>query len=102
MQLLRQHPNRGFAMTNCRQHEWAFPSCKSRKIHAAFDGGAVTSDGGALLLRAVDRKLRLTQMLQAALQDRRRQASCEHSQQVFLRQRIYGLALGYEDLNDHA
>lgn len=89
-------------MTKCNQSPGLFPSCKSRKIHAAFDGGAVSSDGGALLLRAADRKLRLTEALQAALHDPRRQASCDHSQQVLLRQRIYGLALGYEDLNDHA
>lgn len=89
-------------MTDCRQRDWLFPSCKSRQIHAAFDGGAVTSDGGALLLRAVDRKLQLTQRLQGALHDPRRKASCEHAQSVLLRQRVYGLALGYEDLNDHA
>jgi len=88
-------------MTKCRQSAWSFPSCKSRQIHAAFDGGAVSSDGGALLLRAADRKLRLSESLQGALRDTRRRASCDHSQQVLLRQRIYGLALGYEDLNDH-
>ena len=89
-------------MAKCKQSAWSFPSCKSRQIHAAFDGGAVSSDGGALLLRAADRKLRLSESLHAALHDARRQASCDHSQRVMLRQRIYGLALGYEDLNDHA
>jgi hypothetical protein len=88
-------------MTKCRPIAWSFPSCKSREIRAAFDGGAVSSDGGVLLLRAADRKLRLTQMLQSALRDPRRQASCDHTPQALLRQRIYGLALGYEDLNDH-
>ncbi len=88
-------------MAKCKQSPWSFPSCKSRQIHAAFDGGAVSSDGGALLLRAADRKLGLSAALAAALHDPRRQASCDHSQKVMLRQRIYGLALGYEDLNDH-
>jgi len=62
----------------------------------------VSSDGGVLLLRAADRKVRLTEVLERALSDPRRQASCDHRQKVMLRQRIYGLALGYEDLNDHA
>lgn len=89
-------------MTDCTQLTGSFPSCKSRQVRVAFDGGEVSSDGGALLLRAADRKLRLTEALGRALNDPRRQASCDHSQRVMLRQRIYGLALGYEDLNDHA
>jgi hypothetical protein len=78
-----------------------FPSCKRRKVEAHFGGGAVSSDGGVLLLRQVDRRLGLTAPVAAALADERRQASCQHSGRSLLRQRVYALALGYEDLNDH-
>jgi hypothetical protein len=66
-----------------------------------FNGGDVTSDGGVLLLRQVDRRLGLTRALRDALHDPRRQKSVEHPLQSLLGQRIYGIALGYEDLNDH-
>lgn len=88
-------------MTECYQRSFDFPACKSRKVQVDFNGGEVTSDAGVLLLRQADRKLRLTNELQRLLSDPRRQASCDHSQIEMLRQRIYGLALGYEDLNDH-
>jgi hypothetical protein len=88
-------------MTECYQRSFEFPACKSRKVQVDFNGGEVTSDAGVLLLRQADRKLRLTNELQRLLSDPRRQASCDHSQIEMLRQRIYGLALGYEDLNDH-
>jgi len=88
-------------MTECYQRSFEFPACKSRKVRVDFDGGEVTSDAGVLLLRQADRKLRLTKELQHLLSDPRRQASCDHRQIELLRQRIYGLALGYEDLNDH-
>jgi hypothetical protein len=78
-----------------------FPACKSRQLHVDFQGGEVTSDGGALLLRQADRKLKLTEEVVSILRDGRRQASCDHDLLRLLRQRIYGLALGYEDLNDH-
>jgi hypothetical protein len=88
-------------MTECYQRSFDFPACKSRKVQVDFDGGEVTSDAGALLIRQADRKLRLTENLRQELNDPRRQASCDHQQLELLRQRIYGLALGYEDLNDH-
>lgn len=78
-----------------------FPACKSRKLHVDFEGGEVSSDGGVLLIRQADRKLGLTRQLAKVLSDERRQASCDHEQQALLQQRIYALALGYEDLNDH-
>lgn len=88
-------------MTECYQSSFKFPACKSRKIHVDFNGGEVTSDAGVLLIRQADRKLRLTEEIRRLLNDPRRQASCDHHQLELLRQRIYGLALGYEDLNDH-
>ncbi len=88
-------------MTECTQSVFDFPACKSRKVQADFNGGAMTSDGGALLLRQADRRIGLSKTLARALPDPRRQNSCEHKLPQLLRQRIYGLALGYEDLNDH-
>jgi len=88
-------------MTICSRPPALFPACKSRKIHLDFQGGEVTSEGGVLLLGQADRKLQLTEQVAAILRDGRRQASCEHDRLRLLRQRVYGLALGYEDLNDH-
>ena len=89
-------------MTKCNLTTVQFPSSKRRKVEAHFGGGAVSSDGGVLLLRQVDRRLGLTARVAAALGDERRAASCAHHVLGLLRQRVYALALGYEDLNDHA
>ncbi|MDA9981276.1 IS1380 family transposase [Gammaproteobacteria bacterium] len=75
---------------------------KRRCIEASFDGGDITSDGGVLLLRQVDRHLGLSEAVAAVLGDSRRSASCQHDGLNLLKQRVYGLALGYEDLNDHS
>jgi len=88
-------------VTKCNPTTVQFPSCKRRKVEAHFGGGAVSSDGGVLLLRQADRRLDLTARVAAALEDERRQASCQHAGRSLLQQRVYGLALGYEDLNDH-
>jgi hypothetical protein len=70
-------------------------------VEAHFGGSSVSSDGGVLLLRQADRRLGLTAAVATALGDERRQASCQHDLLSLLRQRVYALALGYEDLNDH-
>ena len=88
-------------MTNCTQIAFEFPALKRRQVQANFAGGAITSDGGVLLLRQVDKRLGLSAAVAAALNDPRRQASCVHDGLSLLKQRLYGLALGYEDLNDH-
>ena len=88
-------------MTNCTQESFQFPACKRRKVEANFQGGDITSDGGVLLLQQVDRRLGLSEAVARALDDPRRQASCDHDGLSLLRQRVYALALGYEDLNDH-
>ncbi len=89
-------------MTNCTPPQLEFPGFKRRQVQADFSGGHVTSDGGgALLLPQVDRRLGLLRQAERALVDPRRQSSCEHSLLSMLRQRVYALALGYEDLNDH-
>ena len=89
-------------MTKCYQTSLEFPSVKRRKVEANFSGGDITSNGGIPLLSQVDRQMGLTRAVSRLLNDPRRTASCEHSLLELLRQRVYGLALGYEDLNDHA
>jgi hypothetical protein len=89
-------------MTDCTQELFQFPSFDRRKIEASFTGGDVSSDGGVLLLRQADRRLGLTAALDAVLADPRHRHFIIHRQVDLLRQRVYGLALGYEDLNDHA
>ena len=88
-------------MTECTQESFAFPPCKRRRVEAQFDGGDITSDGGVLLLQQVDQRLGLSRAIAGVIGDPRRQASCQHDLLSLLRQRLYGLALGYEDLNDH-
>ena len=89
-------------MTNCTQESFQFPACQRRVVEASFQGGDITSDGGVFLLQQADRRLGLTAAIAQVLQDPRRRASCDHDLLSLLRQRVYGLALGYEDLNDHA
>ena len=88
-------------MTICTSDPIRFPGVKGRKIEAIFNGQVITSDGGSMLLRSADTALMLTQKAARSLTDSRRKASCAHSVETMLRQRIYALALGYEDLNDH-
>ena len=90
-----------FAVTNRTPIQLQFPGCQRRKVEASFSGGHVTSDGGVLLLRQADRKTGLLKAAAKALTDGRRQRSCTHSLVSMVRQRVYGLSLGYEDLNDH-
>lgn len=78
-----------------------FPGCQRRKVEASFSGGHVTSDGGVLLVRQADRKTGLLAKVAQVLADPRRKKSCAHSLLSMVRQRVYGLTLGYEDLNDH-
>jgi hypothetical protein len=88
-------------MTECNQSSFGFKGCGSREIVARFDGGRISSDGGALLLRETDRRLNLLPRLAHCFLDGREQDRVQHSIQEMVSQRIYGLALGYEDLNDH-
>ena len=88
-------------MTECNQFEPKFPALKGRKVQANFQGGDVTSNGGVLLLRQADRFTGLMEAVSRVIVDDRRQASCDHSLLTMIRQRVYALALGNEDLNDH-
>lgn len=90
-----------YAMTNCNHNEISFPPCQDLDVEAKFVDQNITSDGGILLLRAIDNKLKLTEQLAAVLPDSRHPDYIEHTLESMLKQRIYGIALGYEDLNDH-
>ena len=88
-------------MTECIQSSFGFEASGRREIVARFDGGTISSDGGAFLLRQTDKRLNLIGRLAESFLDGRNQSLVEHSIAEMLSQRIYGLALGYEDLNDH-
>jgi hypothetical protein len=88
-------------MTECNQSSFGFEMSGRREIVARFDGGTISSDGGAFLLRQTDKLLNLIPRLGKCFLDGRNQSLVEHSVAEMLAQRIYGLALGYEDLNDH-
>src|ERR1700730_18015214 len=88
-------------MTECIQSRLAFASEGKREVVAEFNGGAMSSDGGALLLRETDRRIKLLGRFSQCFLDGRKPALIEHSIEEMLAQRVYGLALGYEDLNDH-
>lgn len=87
--------------TVCNPELFHFPAVKKRSVSASFTGGDVTSDGGIPLLRQTDRRLGLTKALAKVLPDPRDPDRIEHPLLSLVRQRIYGLAHGYEDLNDH-
>ena len=87
--------------TECTQCSFTFAKHFRRQVSARFDGGVISSDGGALLLREVDRRINLLPRLAACFEDRRDPERIEHQVGELVSQRVYGLALGYEDLNDH-
>jgi len=88
-------------VTECYQNPLDFPSVSRRRVQADFTGGEITSDAGVLLLRQVDERIGLSQAVASRLVDSRRRRSCTHSIRDLLRQRLYAIALGHEDLNDH-
>ena len=87
--------------TECKPKQLEFQSLGRREVIGRFDGGRITSDGGGLLLREVDRCIGLLDRLADCFADYRNPESIEHSVRELVAQRVYGLALGYEDLNDH-
>ena len=88
-------------MTKCNQDRFEFACGGTRQIVAEFSGGTITSDGGSLLLKETDTKMNLLTRFSQCFSDRRSPLLIEHTLEQMLRQRVYGLALGYEDLNDH-
>ena len=87
--------------TECIQSRFEFAGVGSRSVVARFDGGTISSDAGGLLLRQTDERLNLLPRLAQCFLDGRDQDLVEHSLEQMLAHRVYGLALGYEDLNDH-
>ncbi len=87
--------------TECSQFVFGFHPQKRREIRAQFDGGTITSDGGGLLLREVEKRVRILRQFAACFTDYRNPDLIEHKVEEMVAQRVYGLALGYEDLNDH-
>ncbi|MDP6038740.1 MAG: IS1380 family transposase [Candidatus Latescibacteria bacterium] len=87
-------------MTNCNLTPFSFSPLSGKKIEASFSGGSITSNAGVLLLREIDRQLGLTRALSKVISDPRDPNHIQHSTLSMLRQRIYSIACGYEDLND--
>ena len=87
--------------TDCTAQRFLFQGPGRREIVATFDGGRISSDGGLPLLSEVDRRRRIVERFAACFEDAREPGSVEHTVVELLRQRLYALASGYEDLNDH-
>src|SRR5438477_11250759 len=88
-------------MTECNQSTFEFAAHFSRQVVERFDGGSSTTDSGGLLLRETDRRLNLLPRLAECFLDARNPIFVVHSVEQLVSQRVYGLALGYEDLIDH-
>src|SRR6058998_1642329 len=87
--------------TQCSADLFGFAPVEGRRVEAGFDGGTITSDAGALLLGATDRVVGLVGRLAGCFVDARRRDLIEHDVATLIGQRVFGIALGYEDLNDH-
>ena len=87
--------------TECSAELFEFAPVERRAVVAGFDGGAITSDAGALLLGATDRVIGLIERFAGCFIDRRRPELVEHLVPTLVGQRVFGIALGYEDINDH-
>ena len=87
--------------SECNPERFDFARVEGRKVVASFDGGRITSDAGALLLGATDRVICLSRRLADCFTDARDPTLIEHAVETLVMQRVLGIALGYEDLNDH-
>ena len=87
--------------TQCNAELFDFAPVEGRRVVGAFDGGVITSDAGALLLGATDRAIGLIERFAACFTDRRMPELVEHRVSAMVMQRVFGIALGYEDLTDH-
>ena len=87
--------------TQCKPAQLEFHGLGRREVVGRFDGGRITSDGGGLLLREADLRIGMLDRLAGCFRDHRNARSIEHDVRSLVSQRVYGLALGYEDLNDH-
>lgn len=87
--------------TQCITEQMEFQQLGRRTVIGRFDGGAISSDGGAVLVREVDKRTGITERLARCFRDYRNPDRIEHDLESLLKQRVLGIALGYEDLNDH-
>jgi hypothetical protein len=87
--------------TQCNQESFQFHPLNQRRVVGRFDGGAITSDGGGLLLREVEKLTGIIAQFATGFTDHRNPLRVEHTVEELVAQRVYALALGYEDLNDH-
>jgi hypothetical protein len=87
--------------TECNAELFDFGTVEGRAVEAAFDAGLVTSDAGALLLGATDRAIGLMERFAGCFHDGRRSDLIEHEVATLVGQRVFAIALGYEDVNDH-
>ena len=87
--------------TECSTDPLAFHALGRRTVVGRFDGGEISSDGGGLLLREVEQRTQILRRLSECFIDHRHPARIEHSVESLVKQRVLGIALGYEDLNDH-
>jgi len=87
--------------TQCNAEQLEFSCVEGRRVVAAFDGGTISSDAGALLLGKTDAAIGLVERLSRCFVDERNPSLIEHSVRTLVGQRVFGLALGYEDVNDH-
>jgi hypothetical protein len=88
-------------LTECIPDLFGFAPVEGRKVMAAFDGGKMTSDAGAMLLGATNRTINLVGRFAGCFEDHRAAELIEHEVRTLVGQRVYGIALGYEDLIDH-
>ncbi len=87
--------------TQCNQESLQFHPLFRREVRGQFDGGTITTDAGGLLLREVEKRTGIIAQFAACFRDHRKAERIEHGVKELVAQRVYGLALGYEDLNDH-
>ena len=102
--MLKEHEatkEAAFLMTECKAERFGFHALGSRKIVGGFDGGELTSDAGGLLLREVEQRTGMLEGFAGCFRDHRKAEAVEHPVADLVAQRVYGLCLGYEDLNDH-
>jgi DDE family transposase len=87
--------------TECNQKSFRFHPLIRRQVQGCFDGGAITTEAGGLLLREVEKRTAIIERFAACFRDHRAAEQIEHTVRELVAQRVYALALGYEDLNDH-
>ena len=87
--------------TQCIREQMVFQQAGRREVIGRFDGGAISSDAGGVLLREVESRTGIVKRVAGCFRDYRDRERIEHSVEELIKQRVYAMALGYEDLNDH-